>query len=66
VHALELDACGERRLDVLQVIDQPRGDQLILDGGEPRRAFGMRGAHVVQQAVAMGQEGDGHVRPNDE
>ena len=48
VHALELGAGGERRLDVLQKVTQPRCDELILDGTQPRRAFGMRSAHVMQ------------------
>ena len=38
-----------------------RGDQLIVDGRQPRRTFRVVVAHVVLVAVGVIDEGDGHV-----
>ncbi len=42
-----------RRLALLERRGQPGGDEVVLDGIEPLRAFGVARAHVVAAAVGM-------------
>ena len=65
VHALELLARGQRRLDVDKMIGQTGGDQLILHRRQALRTLGMHGAHVVQLAVGVRYECGAHVRSPD-
>ena len=60
VHALQLLARGFGRFALLHVVDEPRGNQLIVNRRQPRRAFGVMRAHVVQQAIAVGNESGSH------
>jgi hypothetical protein len=54
---------GRRRVVVAhQHVGQPGGQEMILDGVEPGRRFGMAGAHVVASAIGMAEERGGHRR----
>ena len=60
MRARELLVERERRIVALQVLLDAGGDQLVLDRGEPRRLLRVAGAHVVLQAVGVGDERGGH------
>ena len=60
MHARELLVGGERRLVALQMLNNSRGDQLVFDRGEALRALRMVRAHVVLEAVRVGDECGGH------
>ena len=60
VDARQLLVGGERRVKPCQMLPDTRGDELILDRGEPGRALGMMGAHVVLQTIGMRDERGGH------
>ena len=59
MHAQQLLERGERRVVIDEIRIEPLGDQVIVDGGQTLRAFRMMRAHVVQLAVAVGDEGSG-------
>lgn len=56
VHAFEVLATDEWSVNLLKVIDQAGFNQLIFHRLEASRLLGMMGAHLVQQAVFMGDE----------
>ena len=56
MNALERFALGLGRIDTLQIIDQPRGDQLVYARTQTGRTLGMLRAHVVQQTVVVCDE----------
>jgi len=56
MHARELLISRKRRVEALQVLRHARSDQLILDRRQPRRLLRMAAAHVVLQAIRMGDE----------
>jgi len=63
----ELLVGGERRVVAFQVLRDAGGDQLIIDGRQPRGTLRMVGAHVVPEAIGMRHEGgphDGHHIPS--
>ena len=60
MHASDVFDVRERRFVPLEHRCQARGDEMVLDGGEPLGAFRMMPAHLVFQAIAMGNEGCGH------
>jgi hypothetical protein len=62
VDADDLLQRGEGRIVESQIEIQPGGDQPVADGGEALRALRMVRTHIVQPAVAVGDEGSGHVR----
>ena len=60
MHPLDVLHRCERRLVALHHCAESGGDELVLDGRKTLRTFGMMPAHVVCQAVGMGNEGDRH------
>ncbi len=60
VHAQQLFAGRLGRVMVLQIVQQPRCDQLILDRMDARRRFRMMRAHVVLEAQRMADIGSLH------
>jgi hypothetical protein len=59
MNAQQLLHLDQRRVMELQVHVEAGGNQAIADRAEPIGTFRMVGAHVVLQAVAMGDEGGG-------
>ena len=57
MHAGELLVGDFRRLDFVQFVVQLRGHQLVTDGNQPLGAFRVAFAHIVQQAILVGDEG---------
>ena len=57
--AQQLFEGGQRRVVVHEIGVDALGDQVIVDGGQTLRAFRVMRPHVVQLAVAMGDEGSG-------
>ena len=62
MHAQQLFAGGRRRLALHQVADQAGSNELVFDRVQTVRALGMMLPHVVQQAVAMANQGGMHSR----
>ncbi len=53
-----------RRVVVAQQhVGQAGGQEVVLDGVQPGRRFGMAGAHVVTPAIGVAEESRGHARP---
>ena len=61
MHPQQLLAGGRRGLALHQVADQARSNELVFDRMQPVRALGMMLPHVVQQAIAMANQGGVHV-----
>jgi hypothetical protein len=59
MHAHQLLEGRERRVVIHEIGIDPLGDQVIADGGKALRALRVMRTHVVQLAVAMGDEGCG-------
>ncbi|MOA07045.1 hypothetical protein D3C78_1267200 [compost metagenome] len=55
VHAQQLVAGRRGRLPVIQVRHQSAGEQLVGNGVQPLRAFGMPTAHFMQAACRVGK-----------
>jgi hypothetical protein len=53
MYPFELLARGLRRFLMLEMTDQPGGDQLVFDRLNPCRTLRMVGAHIVQQTLRM-------------
>jgi hypothetical protein len=51
---------GAWRLVPRKILGDPRCDHLVFDCGQARGAFGVMRAHVVLEAIGMGDEGRGH------
>lgn len=49
----------KRRVVIIEIGVDSLSDEMIVDGGKTLRAFRVMRAHVVQLAVAMGDEGSG-------
>jgi hypothetical protein len=49
----------QRRVVINEIGIDALGDQVIVDGSEALRAFRVMRPHIVQLAVAMGDEGSG-------
>ena len=60
MHPLQKVRMRERRFKRGQMINHTGGAHLVVDCGEAFRAFRMAGAHVVFQAVGVGDVGGGH------
>ena len=50
---------GERCIVIAEIGIDPLSNQVIIDGSQTLRAFRMMRTHIMQQAVAMGDEGSG-------
>jgi hypothetical protein len=61
VVALEVGQRHQRRFAVFQQVADVRSDQLVRDGLQARRGFGVPVAHVVALAIGMAVNGCGHV-----
>ena len=60
VHAKKLGSRRFRRVEAGDELIETRGEQPILDRAEPLRPLRMSFAHLVQQAIRMRDEGEGH------
>src|ERR1044071_2790094 len=60
MHPRELLVGGERRFIARKVRSEAGSDELVFDRGETRGPLGMVRAHVVLQAIGMGDESRAH------
>jgi hypothetical protein len=60
MHPGELARLGRRRVVTLEDTGHTRGDKVVFDRGEPRRALRVVPAHVVSRAVRMSDERGRH------
>ncbi len=56
MRAAELFLGGQRRLEGVHVVEQALDQQMVVDGPQALRAFGVMGSHFVTCAIRVGDE----------
>jgi len=60
VHAQQVGTAGKRRFQVQERLVQTLAAQLLVNGGQARRALRVPGAHLVLATDRVGDIGGGH------